>query len=233
MLTVSAGDPLAAQLNDVADVKRWGYCHARILHRATPTHWVHAWHRLCAVCLCGVCLCGVYYQQPYAQAAALNGLVCCLMIHWIVQRRRVLPAVLRDIKTWYTYYKAPQINKFGYGGQPVNKAVCWFPMAADGRSCYSHFCWHAHEIQCIYEAPSRERHLHCISTSAAAAGCVFDAESRLRREEDERVLEGTGDRGSEEHGGQGPGAKVTASQRNQVRHAISTQNHEILGIDLK
>jgi hypothetical protein len=47
------------------------------------------------------------------------------MIHWIVQRRRVLPAVLRDIKTWYTYYKAPQINKFGYGGQPVNRAVCW------------------------------------------------------------------------------------------------------------
>lgn len=50
---------------------------------------------------------------------------CVVTVHWIVQRRRVLPAVLRNIKTWYTYYKAPQINKFGYGGQPVNKAVCW------------------------------------------------------------------------------------------------------------
>lgn len=36
---------------------------------------------------------------------------------------RVLPTLLRDIKTWYTYYKAPQINKYGYGGQPVDKAV--------------------------------------------------------------------------------------------------------------
>jgi hypothetical protein len=36
---------------------------------------------------------------------------------------RVLPALLQNIKTWYTYYKAPQINKYGYGGQPVNKAV--------------------------------------------------------------------------------------------------------------
>ena len=36
---------------------------------------------------------------------------------------RVLPALLQNIKTWYTYYKAPQINKYGYGGQPVNTAV--------------------------------------------------------------------------------------------------------------
>ena len=37
--------------------------------------------------------------------------------------RSLVPDVLRNIKTWYTYYKAPQINKYGYGGQPVNKAV--------------------------------------------------------------------------------------------------------------
>lgn len=47
-----------------------------------------------------------------------------------MQWRRVVPDVLRNIKTWYTYYKAPQINKYGYGGQPVNKAVWTFPASS-------------------------------------------------------------------------------------------------------
>ena len=49
--------------------------------------------------------------------------MCCLSTVLRMRYRRVVPHVLRNIKTWYTYYKAPQINKYGYSGQPVNKAV--------------------------------------------------------------------------------------------------------------
>jgi hypothetical protein len=63
-----------------------------------------------------------------------------------MQWRRVVPDVLRNIKTWYTYYKAPQINKYGYGGQPVSKAVRWCCshccMSSQWASCCSRARWH-------------------------------------------------------------------------------------------